>query len=165
MIDSETITRNLVEAANIFNERWQHARLIFRREVVYRVDIIDHLGKIVDSGVDTRKAHCDIEILGDGVMYMAMSDPSKTMDMWFSEIKDSIASDLFDMSLTQTICNVEWSIVGDKANIIIYFADSQDGQTNIDAEAIDAILSIVESKYGHWHEVVDSIHSTRELTF
>ena len=97
-------------------------------------------------------------------MYRAMSDPSLTMREFFDKIKDDVAAELFDMSLTQTIYNVEWSVVGeDKANIAIWFNDSQDGQTNIDAEAIDAILSIIESKYGHWKAVIDNMCQTREL--
>ena len=136
MIDSKTITRNLVEAAHIFNERWKHARLIFRREEVYRVNLINHLGEIIDSGVDTRKAHCDLEIMCDGDIYQALNNPRKTMREYFDETKEKIAGMLFDMSMTQAVQSVEWSVVGDSAGVTVYFGESSDGQTNIDANFI-----------------------------
>lgn len=157
MMDSETITRNLVEAANIFNNRWQHARLIFRREEVYRVNLINHLGEIIDSGVDTRKAHCDIEIMCDGDIYQAMINPQKTMREYFDETKEKIAGMLFDMSLTQTVVNVEWSVVGDRAGVTVYFGESMDGQTNITAEVIEAVLDLLETKYDRWNDVIDNM--------
>ena len=152
----------ILEAAHILDRRWYHSRLVFKRNQKYTVNLRDHLGNIIETS-HTYDKDIEVEVLCDGDIYRAMSDPSLTMREFFDKIKDNVAAELFDMSMTQSIYNVEWSIVGYKVNISIWFNDSPDGQTNIDAEVIDAILSIIESKYGHWQEVIDNMRSAREL--
>lgn len=152
----------ILEAAHVFDRRWYHSRLVFKRNQKYTVNLINHLGEVIETS-HTYDKDIEMEILCDGDIYRAMSDPSLTMREFFDKIKDNVAAELFDISLTQTICDVSWNINGDRANVVIWFNDSPDGQTNIDAEVIDAILSIIESKYGHWQAVIDNMCSTREL--
>lgn len=157
-----TIHGKILEAAHIFDCRWYHSRLVFKKPETYTVNLIDHLGNIIETSHSCNQ-DIDMEILCDGDIYRAMSDPSLTMREFFDKIKDKVAAQLFDISLTQTICDVSWNINGDKANIIIWFNDSPDGQTNIDHHVVEAILSIIESKYGHWKAVIDNMCQTREL--
>lgn len=163
MMNSQTTARLIREAAHITNGRIQNTRLVFKRPQVYAVNLIDHLGNVIE----TSHTYCDhdleVEVLCDGDIYSAMSDSSMTMAEWFSELKDSTASRLFDLSMTQSIRNVEWSVVGDKANISIWFNDSVDGQTNIDHQVVQAILDIIDLKREWWRMLLSRMSSTREL--
>lgn len=161
--ESDEIARLIRDATNVARGRLQNTRLTFKRPQTYAVNLINHLGEIIE----TSHTYCDhdieVEVLCDGDMYRAMSDPSMTMAEWFSELKDSTAAQLFDMSMTQSIYNVEWSVFGDKVDISIWFNDSQDGQTNIDAEVIDAILNIIDLKKEWWRMLLSRMDKTREL--
>lgn len=163
MMDSQTTARLIREATHITRGRLQNTRLTFKRPQIYAVNLINHLGEVIETSHTYYDHDLEVEVLCDGDMYSAMSDSSMTMAEWFSELKDTTASRLFDLSMTQSIYNVEWSIVGDKANISIWFSDSVDGQTNIDAEVIDAILNIIDLKKEYWRMLLSRMDSTREL--
>lgn len=150
------------DAAYVARGRLQNTRLAFKYKAVYDINLIDHLGNVIETS-HSYPEELETEILCDGDLYRAMSDPSTTMEEWFSEIKDRTASKLFDMSMTQSIYNVEWSVVGDKANISIWFNDSMDGQTNIDADVIDAILNIIDLKKDWWRMLLNRMNCTREM--
>ena len=149
-LDSDRrIHDKLLEAAHVFDHRWFHSRLVFKKPQTYTINLVNHLGAVIETD-HTYDKDLEIEVLGDGDIYRAMSDPSMTMRDFFDHLKDKVAAHLFDMSLTQAIVNVEWYINGDTAGVTVWFNDSQDGQTNIDAQVVEAILSIIESKYGYW---------------
>ena len=164
MIDSQTTAKLIRGAAHIMRGRLQHTRLVFKKPQTYTINLVNHLGEVIETS-HTYSKDLEFEVLSDGDLYMAMSDPSKTMREFFDQLKDKVAARLFDISLTQTIVNVEWYVNGDMAGVTIWFNDSPDGTTNIDAQVVEAILSIVESKYGHWQAVIDNIRSTRDLMF
>lgn len=161
--ESDEIARLIREATIAARGRLQNTRLTFKQPQTYTVNLINHLGEIIETS--TNYDHdLEVEVLCDGDMYRAMSDPSMTMAEWFSELKDRTAARLFDMSMTQSIVNVEWSVFGeDKANISIWFNDSQDGQTNIDADVVEAILDIIDLKKEYWRMVLSRMDRTREL--
>ena len=163
MMDSQTTARLIREATHITRGRLQNTRLVFKRPQIYAVNLVDHLGNVIETSHTYYDHDLEVEVLCDGDIYSAMSDSSMTMAEWFSELKDITASRLFDLSMTQSVVNVEWSVVGDKANISICFNDSMDGQTNIDAEVIDAILNIIDLKKAYWRELLSRMDSTREL--
>ena len=159
---SDEIARLIRDATNVARGRLQNTRLTFMRKVTYDINLINHLGEVIETS-HTYSHDLEIEVLCDEDMYRAMNTTDKTMAEWFSELKDSTAARLFDLSMTQSIYNVEWSAVGDKANISIWFNDSMDGQTNIDAEVIDAILNIIELKKEWWRMLLNRMDRTREL--
>lgn len=165
MMDSQTITKMIRDATIAARGRLQNTRLVFKRPQTYTVNLINHLGEIIETS--TNYGHdLEVEVLCDGDIYSAMSDSSMTMAEWFSELKDITASRLFDMSMTQSIYNVEWSVFGeDKANIFIWFNDSQDGQTNIDADVVEAILDIIELKKEWWRMILNRMDKTRTEVF
>lgn len=160
-MDSQTITKMISDATIAARGRLQNTRLTFKQPQTYTVNLINHLGEIIETSHNHYDHDLEVEVLCDGDMYRAMSDPSMTMAEWFSELKDRTAARLFDMSMTQFIVNVEWSIVGDKANISIWFNDSMDGQTNIDADVVEAILDIIELKKVYWKEIIDNMNKTK----
>lgn len=159
---SDEIARLIRDATNVARGRLQNTRLTFMRKVTYDINLINHLGEVIETS-HTCDNDIETEILCDGDIYRAMSDPSLTMREFFDKIKDKVAAQLFDISLTQTICDVSWDMNGDRVNVVIWFNDSLDGQTNIDHQVVQAILDIIESKYGHWHELLSNMRSTREL--
>ena len=162
--EDRSIHDKLLEAAHVFDRGWFHTRLVFKKPQTYTINLVNHLGEVIETS-HTYNQDLEFEVLSDGDLYMAMSDPRKTMREFFDQLKDKVAAHLFDISMTQTIANVEWYVNGDMAGVTIWFKDSPDGGTNIDAEVVEAILSIVERKYGHWQAVIDNIRSTRELIF
>lgn len=164
MMDSQTTAKMIRDSAHILRDRPQHTRLVFKRPQTYTINLVNHLGEIIKTNHTYNKG-LEFEVLGDGDLYRAMSDPRMTMREFFDQLKDKVAAHLFDISLTQTIVNVEWYVNGNTAGVTIWFNDSVDGQTNIDASVVEAILSIVESKYGHWQAVIDNICSTRQRIF
>lgn len=165
MMDSQTIAKMIRDATIAARGRLQNTRLTFKQPQTYTVNLINHLGEIIETSHNYYDHDLEVEVLCDGDMYRAMSDPSMTMAEWFSELKDSTAARLFDLSMTQSIYNVEWSAVGDRANISIWFNDSQDGQTNIDADVVEAILDIIELKKEWWRMTLSRMDKTRTEVF
>ena len=164
-LDSDRrIHDKLLEAAHVFDHRWFHSRLVFKKPQTYTINLVNHLGEVIETD-HTYDKDLEIEVLCDGDMYRAMNTTDKTMAEWFSELKDSTAARLFDMSMTQSIYNVEWSIVGDKANISIWFSDSVDGQTNIDHQVVQAILDIIDLKREWWGMLLNRMDRTRTEVF
>ena len=161
---SEDIARLIRGASNVTRGRLPKTRLVFKQQVRYDINLINHRGEVIETS-HTYNQELETVILYDGDMYKAMYEPSKTMEDWFNELKDITAAKLFDMSMTKSIYNVEWSIVGEKANISIWFSDSMDGQTNIDAEVIDAILNIIDLKKEWWRMILNRMDRTRTEVF
>lgn len=162
---SEEIASMLHTALKSFKGIWHNTRLVFKRRQIYTVNLVNHRGEVVASSYEQYEEPLEIEVLCDGDLYRAMSDPSITMKEFFDKIKDKVATHLFDISLTQTITSLEWDVVDNRANISIYFDDSIDGQTNIDADVIDAILAVIDTKYGCWNEVLERMNNTRWRIF
>jgi len=159
---SEDIAKLIRGATHIARGRIQNTRLTFRKPTAYAINLVNHMGEIIHTS-HTYKNDIDIEILCDGDLFRAMSNPRTTMAEWFNDVKDKTAAELFDMSMTQSIYTVEWSVVGDKANISIWFNDSMDGQTNIDAEVIEAILDIIDLKREWWRILLNRMDRTRTM--
>jgi len=162
-MDSQTIARLIRDATYVARGRLQNTRLTFKRPQTYSVQLVDHLGNVIETGHTYYDHDLEVDVLCDGDMYRAMNDTDKTMAEWFSELKDSTAAQLFDMSMTQSVVNVEWSVFGDKADISIWFNDSMDGQTNIDADVVEAILDIIDLKKEYWRMLLNNMDMTREL--
>jgi len=153
---SEDIANLIRVATHITRGRLQNTRLTFRKPTTYAINLVNHLGEVIETS-HTYKNDIDIEILCDGDLYRAMSNPRTTMAEWFNNIKDKTAAELFDMSMTQTITSVEWNMFDDRMNISIWFNDSIDNQTNIDAEVIEAILNIIDLKKEWWRMTLNRV--------
>ena len=162
-MDSQTIAKMIRDATIVTRGRIQNTGLTFKRPQTYSVQLVDHLGNVIETGHTYYDHDLAVEVLCDGDMYRAMNDTDKTMAEWFSELKDSTAAQLFDMSMTQSIYNVEWSVFRDKADISIWFNDSMDGQTNIDADVVEAILDIIDLKKEWWRTLLSRMDKTREI--
>ena len=142
---------------------YRQLTLTLRRPVEYTVQLINHLGEIIETGRDF-KDEIFIDLLSRWDVQTAITtNPMKTVDQFFDEAKDRAAKVLFDLSLTHSAIEVSWSSSGYDSDIVIWIDESPDHQTNLDADFIDIVLEIIDRKRQWWKGLMYRMSSTREM--
>ena len=163
MNDSETIIPKLHVASRSIDYR--QLTLTLRKPVSYSVQLINHLGEIIETGRDF-KDEIFIDLLSRWDVQTAITtNPMKTVDQFFDEAKDRAAKVLFDLSLTHSVLEVSWSSNGYDSDIVIWIDESSDHQTNLDADFIDLVLEIIDRKRQYWKELICNMNRTRVRLF
>lgn len=146
MEDSFNIINQLKKAEEQIH--WHKLSLTIRNPVVYTVNLVNHLGEVIGTSHHNLLKDLDINLLTSwDVPQMMTTDPYKTIDKFFDEVREKAASTLFDLSLTHTIDKV--SCNGDD-HISIWIDESKDGDTNIDYSVVKEVLYIIEQKRVYW---------------
>lgn len=143
MEDSTDIINQLKKAEDhIF---WNKLNLTLRRTVDFRINLVNYLGALVGS-THTIQKDLDINLLTDwDVPQMMMTtDPYKTIDKFYDELREKAASTLFDLSLTHTITQVTCNGYD---HISLWIDESKDGDTNIDYSVVKEVLHIIDQKH------------------
>ena len=160
MSNSETIIPKLHVAAK--SVAYRQLTLTLRKPVAYTVQLINHLGEIIETGRDF-KDEIFIDLLSRWDVQTAITtNPMKTVDQFFDEAKERAAQVLFDLSLTHSVLEVSWSSSGYDSDIVIWIDESSDNQTNLDADFIDLVLEIIERKRQWWKGLLNRMEYTRE---
>ena len=141
---------------------YRQLTMTLRRPVAYTVQLINHLGEIIETGRDF-KDEIFIDLLSRWDVQTAITtNPMKTVDQFFDEAKERAAKVLFDLSLTHSVLEVSWSSSGYDSDIVIWIDESPDHQTNLDADFIDLVLEIIERKRQWWKDLLNRMEYTRE---
>lgn len=135
-------------------------RLFFCKRADYIVNLVNHLGEIISTHHEWGGEKIVAEVLSDGDIYQAMCNPRISMRTFFDDKKNEIAGRLFDLSLTHSIEKIEWNTstqfemryTEPQTSFEITFIET--AQTNITADVIEAILQLIEGKYGYWERVL-----------
>ena len=137
---------------------YKHLSLTLKRPVQYTFNRLNHLGEVVDTIRDFNY-EISIELLSRwDVPQMMTTDPYKTIDKFFDEVKDKAATVLFDLSLTHSALDVSWNRTDKDSDIVIWLNESHDHQTNIDADFIDLVLDIIERKRQWWRILLNRMN-------
>ena len=136
---------------------YRQLTLTLRKPVSYAVQLVNHLGEIIETGRDF-KDEIFIDLLSRwDVQTMISTNPIKTIDQFFDEAKDRAAKVLFDLSLTHSAIEVSWSSSGYDSDIVIWIDESSDNQTNLDADFIDIVLEIIDRKRYYWIQILNGM--------
>lgn len=102
MEDSTNIINQLKKAEGQIY--WNKLSLTIRKPVEYTVNLVDYLGNSIES-MHTIQEDLDIDLLTrwDVPQMIMTTDPYKTINKVFDELREKTASILFDLSLTHTI--------------------------------------------------------------
>ena len=142
---------------------YRQLALTLRRPVEYTVQLINHLGEIIETGRDFKDG-IFIDLLSRwDVQQSCSTNPVKSIDQFFDEAKDRAAKVLFDLSLTHSAIEVSWSSSGYDSDIVIWIDESSDNQTNLDADFIDIVLEIIDRKRQYWKGLLNNMCRTREI--
>lgn len=142
---------------------YRQLTLTLRKPVSYAVQLINHLGEIIETGKDF-KDDIFIDLLSRwDVQQSCSTNPVKSIDQFFDEAKDRAAKVLFDLSLTHSAIEVSWNRGKYDSDIVIWIDESPDHQTNLDADFIDIVLEIIDRKRQWWKGLMYRMSSTREL--
>ena len=142
---------------------YRQLTMTLRKPVAYTVQLINHLGEIIETGRDF-KDEIFIDLLSRwDVQQSCSTNPVKSIDQFFDEAKDRAAKVLFDLSLTHSAIEVSWSSSGYDSDIVIWIDESPDHQTNLDADFIDIVLEIIDRKRQWWKGLMYRMSSTREM--
>ena len=147
MEDSFNIIKQLKKAEEQIH--WHKLSLTIRNPVVYTVNLVNHLGEVIGTSHHNLTKDLDIDLLTrwDVPQMMMTTNPYKTIDKFYDEVREKAASTLFDLSLTHTINQVTCN--GDD-HISIWIDESRDGDTNIDYSVVKEVLYIIEQKHLDW---------------
>lgn len=136
---------------------YRQLTMTLRKPVAYTVQLINHLGEIIETGRDFKDENF-IDLLSRWDVQTAIStNPVKTIDQFFDEAKDRAAKVLFDLSLTHSVLEVSWFREEYDSDIVIWIDESSDNQTNLDADFIDLVLEIIDRKRYYWMQTLNGI--------
>lgn len=136
---------------------YRQLTMTLRKPVAYTVQLINHLGEIIETGRDFKDENF-IDLLSRWDVQTAIStNPVKTIDQFFDEAKDRAAKVLFDLSLTHSVLEVSWFREEYDSDIVIWIDESSDNQTNLDADFIDLVLEIIDRKRYYWIQLLNGM--------
>ena len=152
MTENLTIAAQLIDAMN--GVYYGHLSLSLVQQVKYHINLVNHLGEIVQTTEDPREEEEVILSSNDGDI-MFLSKPYEARK-FFESLREKVAQRLFDLSLTHRIVEVTYGNCGRGESIInIWIEESPDHQTNIDATVVEMVLKIVEKKRLYWRCLMD----------